>query len=166
MIRIMWYCRSTIFRAIRDALGMVQQIDWKHNFEVVCYLRDLIILSLIEQKVWIGSLLHFEKLSCGLIMLMMLRGCTSESMNPMPYFQALRHRFMLFVTCYLSIFICSDCKNLLIPFILHNYHHLFVEQCTYTTNNCIWCVGDRRDYLYLIAGLFEREPHYATPPTN
>ena len=87
-------------------------------------------------------------------MLALLRHCTSESMNPRPCFQELLHTF---VTCYLTIFVISDYKNLFLLSILHLYHHLFAELVHLYNLPLYWvCWGHKRFLVFGCRVVWER----------
>jgi hypothetical protein len=82
-------------------------------------------------------------------MLSLLRVSTSESMIPRPCFQALKHRLDSVL-----LHVCSQRYLFQIAFITykHPYYLYFTisspNYCAYTSDKCIGCVGDTRDFLY------------------
>ena len=90
-------------------------------------------------------------------MLALLRGCTSESTDPRPHFQALQYRFCAHLLFATLLFMYSDYKNIFLPSILHIYHHILAKLVHLYNFHCIGCAGDTRDFLYLVAGSFERD---------
>ena len=101
-------------------------------------------------------MLHSEGQPYDITILALLRGCTSESTDPRPHFQALLYRFcarLLFATL-LFLFI-QIIKNIFLPSILHFYHHLFAELVHPYNLPLYWCVGDTRYFLYLVVESFE-----------
>ena len=111
-----------------------------------------------RQELWSDSSSHVEGWLCDPIILALLRDCTSESTDPRPHFQALQYRFcarLLFATL-LFLFI-----QIIKIYFYHQYYTFItissLNQCTYTICHCIGCVGDTRDFSYLIAGLHERD---------
>src|SRR3989337_1557174 len=113
------------------------------------------------------SLLHVEGLLYDSIMLALLRDCTSESMNPMPCFEALQYRLCSLLLLATLLFLYFQITK---TYIYYPYYTCITisspNKCTYTIYHCIWCVGDTRDFLYLIAGLFERDHLHPTPPAD
>ena len=99
-------------------------------------------------------------------MLALLRDYTSESMHPRPHFQALQYRFcarllaatLLFLFIQIIKYISTIHITLLSPSLRRT--------SAPTICHCIGCVGDTRDFLYLVAGSFERDHLHPTPPMD
>ena len=62
-----------------------------------------------------------------LIVLILLKESTSESMITRPCFQSSEHRFVTFVTCLLAAIFITDYKYHLLPSVLLAFYHLFAE---------------------------------------
>ena len=108
-------------------------------------------------ELWSDSSSHVEGWLYDAIILALLRDCTSESTDPRPHFQALQYHFCAWVLFATLLFLFIQIiKNTFLPSILHFYHHLFAELVHLYNLHCIGCVGDRRDFLYLVARSFER----------
>src|SRR3954451_1383545 len=90
--------------------------------------------------------------------LLLLRVSTSESRIPGPCFQPLKHHFhsVLLHFCLLPLLF-----QIAIITYIHPYHLYFTisspNECTYTSDKCIRCVGDTRETCILIAVLLERD---------
>ena len=82
-----------------------------------------------------------ENFMC-LIMLILLRVATSESMIPRPCFLPFA---LSFATCYLATIFITELLHLVFHSILHHFHYLLAELVHYTTDNCIRCVEDARE---------------------
>ena len=114
-------------------------------------------------QIWSDSLSHIEGLLYDSIMIALLKDCTSESMNFRPCLQTLQYRLcsilslatLLFLYYLLTQTYIYTCMTISSP-----------NQCTYTIYHCIGCVGDIKDFLYFIAGQFERERLHPTLPTD
>ena len=100
-------------------------------------------------------------------MLVTLSDCTSESINPRTYFQALQPRFAHF--CHL-LPCCFYCFRLQKP--ISNIHATLVSPSLRRTNAPIQftivlgVLGTQETLCYLVAGLFERDHLHPTPPTE
>ena len=74
---------------------------------------------------------------------------TSESMNPGPYFLALRHRLFSLLSLVTLLFLYFH--QITKTYIYHPYCTCITisspNYCTYTIYHCIRCVGDTRDSL-------------------
>ena len=120
-----------------------------------------------RKELWSDSSSHFEGRLYDPIILALLRDCTSESTDPRPHFQALQYRFGARLLFYTLLF-------LFIQIIKMYFYHPFYtfitisspNKCTYTICHCIGCVGDTRDFLYLVAGSFEKDHLHPTPLTD
>ena len=91
-------------------------------------------------------------------MLALLRGCTSESTDPRPHFQALQYCFcarLLFAT--LLFFIYSYYQNIIQTSILHFYHHLFAEVVHLYSLPLYWvCWGHKKFLVFGCRVVWER----------
>ena len=97
---------STNSRAVCDTY-MNSSIDWSERITLrwFYYLQQFHLMFSARYELWSYSLLHVEGLSYDSIMLTMLRDCTSESMNPRPYFQALIYHFVRFLLLVTLLFL-------------------------------------------------------------
>ena len=147
---------------------LLNRSNGNNSFDVVSYpTNNLFLCSPLRQELWSDSSSHFEGWLYDPIILALLRDCTSESMDPRPHFQALQYRFcarLLFATL-LFLFI-----QIIKIYFYHPYYTFIIisspNQCNYTIFHCIGCVGDIRYFLYLIAGLLDRDYLRPTPPTD
>ena len=103
------------------------------------------------QELWSDSLSHVEGLVYDSVMLALLRDCTSESMNLRPYFQAFMQRFAHCLSLPTLLFLYFHITKTYIYYPYYTFINISSpNQCTYTIYHCIGCVGDTRDFLYLI----------------
>ena len=144
------------------------QIDRNEQFRggFVPYKQFRLMFS-ARQELWSDSSLHVEGWLYDPIILALLRDCTSESMDPRPHFRALQYRLCsaLSISTLLFFIVLITKINIYYPY----YTCITISspnQCTYTNYHCIWCVGDMRDFLLLVAVLFDRHHLRPTRPTD
>ena len=106
-----------------------------------------------RQELWSDSSSYFVGWLYDPIILALLRDCTSESTDPRPHFQALQYRLCSILSIATLLFLFIQ----IIKIYFYHPHDTFIticspNQCTYTICHCIGCVGDTRDFLYLVAG--------------
>ena len=100
-------------------------------------------------------------------MLALLRGCTSESTDPRPHFQALQYRLcsllllatLLFFTVPITKINITIITTLLLPSLRRTSAPIQIT--------IVFGVLETQEtFYYLVAGLFERDHLHPTPPTD
>ena len=101
------------------------------------------------------------------IMLASLRDCTSESINPRPYFQALQHRLCSHLLLVTLLFLYFRIQK---P--IYTIHIAVVSPSLRRTSAPIQfpivlgVLGTQETLCYLVVGLFERDHLHPTPPAD
>src|SRR6266496_3129476 len=100
-------------------------------------------------ELWSDSSSHAEGWLYDPIILALLRDCTSESIDPMPHFQALQyHLYSVLSIATLLFFIVRITKNQYLLSILHFYDHLFAELVhLYNLPLFLVCWGNKRLFV-------------------
>ena len=118
-------------------------------------------------ELWSDSSSHFEGWLYDPIILALLRDFTSKSTYPRPCFQALQYRLCSILSFATLLFLFIQIIKI---YFYHQYYTFITisspNWCTYKICHCIGCVGDTRDFLYLVAGLIERDHLHPTPPMD
>ena len=111
--------------------------------------------------------MHVEGRLYDPIILALLRGCTSESTDPRPHFQALQYRFcarLLFATLLFLLFLLQKSISTIITTLVSSSLHRTSAPIQFTI--VFGVLGTQETFGYLIAGLFERDHLHPTPPTD
>ena len=109
-------------------------------------------------------MLHVEGLLYDLSMLLLLRTCTSESMNTMPCFLPLQYRLRSLLSLVTLLFLVQK------P--LSTIHIALVSPSLRRTSAPIQftivlgVLGTQQTLCYLVAGLLKRDHLHPTPPTD
>ena len=133
------------------------QIDWKEQLRggFMPYKQFLLMFS-ARQELWIDSSSHFEGWLYDPTMLALLRDCTSESMHPMPHFQALQYLLCFVLSFTTVLFLIVRTKKL-----ISTIHTTLLSPSLHRTSapiqfTIVFCVLVTQETLYyLVAGLFE-----------
>ena len=93
-------------------------------------------------------------------MLALLRGCTGESAEPRPHFQALQYRLCSVLSiATLLFFYFSYYKNQYLPSLRRTSAPIQIDIV-------FRVLGTQENLCYLVAGLFERDHLHPTPPSD